>query len=826
MIDDVDIRDMTLQSLRANIGIIQQDVFMFSATIRDNIAYGAVESTYEQVIEAAKIARIHDFIMSLPDGYDTWVGERGVTLSGGQKQRISIARTLLLDPRILILDDSTSSVDTQTEYLIQQALAEVMKGRTTLVIAQRLRTVKNADQILVMKDGTIAERGKHEDLIERDGLYREIYDLELRDQEEALKRFSDAPSGERNLMGFWGGGGGWGGPGGGGWGGMRGRWRSPPGRGRVGRRRAGLRIQPRRDVRLLGYVKPHWKRAVLSFIGVVGAAVLLNYQPAMIQTASTPRSPATVGGVLRASLTFLAFVIIRLGLHVHAVLNAGYVGHRVLLKLRRRCSPICRSCRCASTTTTRSAVSCRASRTTSLRCRSCYSYGFLTVFGDMVGLAVVVYVVLSRNVKLALVTFSVVPVLDRATAVWQIYARKAFIRVRQAIAIVNSNLQENVSGVRVIQSLSREDVNAQRFDALNEDNMRANISAGRLQAAVMPMVEVVSAVSMALVVLYGGSLVLDEKLTLGTLVLFLLSLDRFFQPIRQLVMQYAQLQRAMAGGVRAFEVLDTEPEIVDAPDAVVMDDIQGGVTFENVNFDYVDGVPVLRDINLDVKPGETVALVGSTGAGKTTLTSLILRFYEVTRGRILIDGIDLKQIDHASLTRRTGVVLQDPFLFSGTVKENILYGRLEASDEEVIEAAQAVGAHDFIMRLDHGYDTDLHERGQNLSVGQRQLISFARAVLARPRILILDEATANVDTRTEVVIQAALRNLLKDRTSFVIAHRLSTIREATRILVMDQGRIAEMGSHEELLVKGGIYANLYRMTFEKLEEPTEGVAAD
>jgi len=444
--------------------------------------------------------------------------------------------------------------------------------------------------------------------------------------------------------------------------------------------------------------------------------------------------------------------------------------------------------------------------------------GFLTVFGDIIGLTVIVYLVASRNVELALVTFSVVPVLIAVTAVWQIYARKAWIRVRMAIAIVNSNLQENVSGVRVIQSLSREDVNARRFDALNEDHMRANIDAGRLQAAVMPMVEFISAAATALVVLYGGRLVLNGEITLGVLLLFIFSIERFFQPIRELTMQYAQLQRAMAGGVRAFEVLDTEPDIVDAPDAVEVDDIKGAVTFDHVDFEYVDGVPILRDINLDVQPGETVALVGSTGAGKTTLTSLILRFYEVNSGRILIDGIPLMELNRASLTRRTGVVLQDPFLFSGTVKDNILYGRLDATDDEVIEAAKAVGAHDFIMRLEHGYDTELHERGQNLSVGQRQLISFARAVLARPRILILDEATANVDTRTEVVIQAALRELLKDRTSFVIAHRLSTIREATRILVMDQGQIAEMGTHEELLAMGGIYANLYRMTFEKIEE--------
>ncbi len=632
-------------------------------------------------------------------------------------------------------------------------------------------------------------------------------------------------------MAFWGGGGGgWGGGGhGGGWhgGGNRG--------GGSNLRRSvdswdddelGSAYNHAVVVRVFGYVKPFWKNAILATIGVIGAAILLNLQPALIQRGVDAAADGDTGKILESALIFLAFVVVGWGFVLVQMLNTGYVGHRVMQRMRINMFAHLQklSLRFYDNNEVGRVMSRVQNDVTSMQ--ELLTNGFLTILGDILGLAVIVYLVSSRNLELTLVTFSVVPVLIVITAVWQIYARRAFLRVRQAIAIVNSNLQENVSGVRVIQSLSREEVNAERFDTLNEDNMRANISAGRLQAAVMPVVELLSAVATALVVLYGGRLVLNGEITLGELSLFIFSIERFFQPIRELVMQYAQLQRAMAGGVRVFELLDTKPEIVDAPDAIVLDDVKGRVTFENVDFDYVEDVPVLRDINLDVQPGETIALVGSTGAGKTTLTALILRFYEVSQGRILIDGLDLKQLDRASLTRRTGVVLQDPFLFSGSVKENILYGRLEATDDEIIEAAKAVGAHDFIMRLDDGYDTVLHERGQNLSVGQRQLISFARAVLARPSILILDEATANVDTRTEVVIQAALRELLKDRTSFVIAHRLSTIREATRILVMDQGRIAEMGSHEELLERGGIYANLYRMTFEKLEaEESKGVEA-
>ncbi|MEK7216829.1 MAG: ABC transporter ATP-binding protein, partial [Chloroflexota bacterium] len=394
-------------------------------------------------------------------------------------------------------------------------------------------------------------------------------------------------------------------------------------------------------------------------------------------------------------------------------------------------------------------------------------------------------------------TFAVMPALVVIMLVWQRLARNAFMQVRPAIAIVNAGLQENISGVRVIQSLTRERRNSQEFDRVNAAHFNANVQAGRLSAVVQPLVEVLVAVATALVVVFGGNQVLSGELAVGELVAFTLYVQRFFDPIRELTMQYTQFQRAMVGGERIFEVLDTEPQVVDRAAAADLPPVQGRVRFENVQFEYIPGIPVIRGVDLDVAPGETVALVGATGAGKSSLFSLLARFYDVTAGAITVDGWDIRSVTQASLRRQLGIVLQDPFLFTGSVRDNIRYGRLEALDAEVEEAARMVGAHDFIVRLEQGYDTQLHERGGNLSVGQRQLISFARALLAEPRILMLDEATANVDTQTEQVIQRALGRLLRNRTSFVIAHRLSTVRDADRIVVLERGRIVEQGTHDE-----------------------------
>lgn len=441
------------------------------------------------------------------------------------------------------------------------------------------------------------------------------------------------------------------------------------------------------------------------------------------------------------------------------------------------------------------------------------SSGLLSILGSLISLIGIIAAMLVMNVPLALLTFTVLPLMFIIAFIWQRFAQRSFRRTRAAISLVNATLQENISGMRVIQSLAREERNRVEFDDLNAYNRDTNLEASRIAALVLPLVEVVAALAIALTVVYGGILVSQGALKVGVLVAFTLYINRFFDPIRELSQQYTQLQRAGVAAERIFQILSVPIEIVDSPEASALPKIRGEVEFRDVTFGYNRDVPVLQRFNLHIDAGQTLAIVGPTGAGKSTIAGLLPRFYDVQEGALLIDGYDVRDVTQRSLRSQIGIVLQEPFLFTGTIRNNIRYGRLEATDEEIEEAARIVGAHEVILRLPGGYDTTIRERGRNLSVGQRQLISFARALLTGPRILILDEATANIDTMTEMIVQQGLRKLLQGRTALVIAHRLSTIKGADRIVVLQGGRIVEQGTHSELLQCEGEYASLYAMGF-------------
>ncbi|MPZ43992.1 MAG: ATP-binding cassette domain-containing protein [Betaproteobacteria bacterium] len=575
--------------------------------------------------------------------------------------------------------------------------------------------------------------------------------------------------------------------------------------------------------RFFGYIVPYRRSLWLA----IGCVVLFTAsQLAIPLLIGTAIDRALVPGALERNLLLTAALAFALAIAVNAAASLGQevivgkTGERILFDLRR--AMYAHLQRLSMSFMDKTEVGRLMSRLQGdVGALQEFLDTLVTAFGDLLLLVGIVAVLLSLDVELAVLTLSVVAVLLIVRMIWLPPARRAFVRARQASSIVNGALAENINGVRTVQEMTREKVNFVRFERKARDYLSATLRAAKFSQVMIPIVDTLTGMAMAIVVFAGGTRVLDGTLELGVMVAFVFYVQRFFDPIRSLTAQYSVMQRAMASGQRIFEVLDVPVDVVDKPGARELDEIEPSIEFRNVTFGYVPERPVLHEVSFEVAPGETIALVGPTGSGKTSTAALIHRFYDVRDGQVLIGGHDVRDVTQHSLGRHVGMVLQEPFLFTDTIFENIRYCSVGATREQVIAAANAVGAHDFIMRLPQGYDTRLEQRGSNLSLGQRQLVSFARALVADTDILILDEATASIDSYTERAIQIAMKRLLAGRTAVVIAHRLATIRNADRIIVLQDGRIVETGTHQQLLDRHGLYHRLHAMNYASFDDVRE-----
>lgn len=579
-------------------------------------------------------------------------------------------------------------------------------------------------------------------------------------------------------------------------------------------------VDPQLYRRLFQFVRPYLGRLILGVLMMAATAITSLVGPYLVEIAiDSFIKQRNTTGLNWVALAFVATALLNWWSSYGQTYVVSYVGQRIVYDLRERMfNQLQRlSFKFYDTMATGRIMSRLMSDVDAVN--QLVSSGLVSVFADSMVLVAIVITMLKMNWRLALMAFVTIPVLLLVLQYFKARMRTAFMAMRRKAADLNANLAESISGVRVTQSFTREDQNNESFSQINEQNRQANMEAISVLAMFFPSIEVVAAFGVTLVLWYGGVLLRDgvPGVTVGQVAAFILYLNRFFQPVRDLSQVYNVFQAAIVSAERVVEVLDQQPEVMDHPEAYDMPRAMGRVRFENVSFGYVPDHLVLKGIHLEAEPGQMIALVGPTGAGKSSIINLLGRFYDPQAGQVTVDGHDLRSVSQGSWRSQLGVVLQDTFLFNGTIADNIRYGRPEATDAEVEAAAVAVGAHEFIARMSQGYKTEVQERGSKLSVGQRQLIAFARALCADPALLILDEATSNIDTYTEQIIQTALKTLLRGRTSFVIAHRLSTIRSADRIYFIDDGKVVEEGTHTELLDLGGKYADVYLGQFKALE---------
>jgi ATP-binding cassette subfamily B protein len=874
-----DVRELTLDSLRASIGLVLEDSFLFSDTVHANIGYGRPDASRAQVIAAARAAEAHEFISALPDGYDTVIGEQGLTLSGGQRQRVSLARALITDPAILVLDDATSAIDAGIEAQIHATLRRVMTGRTTLLIAHRRSTLQLADRIAVLDEGRLVDLGTHDQLTQRCPLYRLLLTGPGDSAEDTGARGGGAAAARaRTAAGaitprLWGAGqtgtdsktgtdgqarqGGRAVPGPNGGGQLNGLASASTGRGLgpEGRYRAGHgapagtnagaaggmlagipptpellakvdALPPADDVPDVDQARSRGadpRFTLRRLLRPIALALFAGLALDALDAVAGVAMPALVrrgvdNGVLAKDLHPI-IVVALIGLAIVIgdwIINriqtvvVGRNGERLLYTLRVK---IFAHLQRLGLDFYERELSGRimTRMTTDVDALSTFlQTGLITMVNSGLTFAGVLIALLFINVRLGLTLFAIIPVLIAATAAFRAKSSRAYSEARERVSVVNADLQENVAGLRVAQAYRREERNQARFAELSSRYRQSRLRAQRYIALYFPFVQLLSTVAGALVLFVAAGEVHSGALTAGGLIAYLLYIDLLFTPVQQLSQVFDGYQQAAVGLRRIKDLLRTPTSTPEAARPRPAGRARGLIEFRDVHFSYA-GQPeeALAGVSLVVAPGETVALVGQTGAGKSTMVKLVARFYDVTSGSLLVDGVDVRELDLAGYRHGLGVVPQEPYLSPGAVRDAIAYGRPEASDAEVEAAARAVGALEMIARLPGGFRHQVAERGRNLSAGQRQLIALARAYLVDPGILLLDEATAALDLAAEAAVTRATERLTAQRTTLVVAHRLSTAARADRIVVMEHGRIAESGSHQDLLRAGGAYAALW-----------------